>query len=63
MAEAVVCNNKLKRLMIKSEGRNYCVIIWVITWATMLARVWELMMRYISEEGAGWFESRVMLKL
>ena len=62
MTEVVACNNKLKRLMTESGGRDCCVMIWVITWAIMLARVWGSMMEYISI-GAGWSESGVALRL
>ena len=63
MAEAVACNNELKRLMIKNEDEGCCVMVWVIIWAIMLARVWESMVGYIGEGGADWFEGEVMLKL
>ena len=53
MAETVACNNKLKKLMTESKNENCCVMIWVITWTIMLAKVWESMMRYIGEGGAG----------
>ena len=62
MAETVVCNNKLKKLMTEDEGRGCCVIIYIITWTTMLARVWGSMIKYISRE-ADWFKGRVVLKL
>ena len=62
MAEAVVCNNRLRKLMIEGGDGGCCVMIWAITWATMLARVWGSMVGYISI-GAGWSEGEVMLRL
>ena len=53
MAEAVACNNKLRKLITEGGGRDYCIMIWVIIWATMLTRVWGSMMGYIDEGGAG----------
>ena len=47
MTEAVACNNELRRLMTEGKGRDCCVMVWVITWTTILARVWGSMMRYI----------------
>ena len=63
MAGTVACNNELKRLMIESEDESCYVIIWAITWATMLARVWGSMIEYIGGGGAGWFKDEVMLEL
>ena len=63
MTEAVVCNNKLKKLMIKNRSKDYYVMIWVIIWAIMLTKVWKSMVKYIGGGGADWFESRVALKL
>ena len=63
MTEVIACNNKLRKLMTESGGRGCCVIIWVITWATILARVWESMGEYISRGGADWSEGEVMLRL
>ena len=63
MTKAVACNNKLKKLMIENEGRDCCVMIWIIIWATMLVRVWGSMVRYIGGGGAGWSESGVALRL
>ena len=62
MTEAITCNNKLRKLMTEGEGRGCCVMIWVIIWVIILARVWESMMRYISIE-ADWFKNEVVLKL
>ena len=62
MAEAVACNNELRKLIIEDEDGNCYVMIWVIIWATMLAKVWKSMMEYISRE-ADWFENEVILKL
>ena len=62
MTEAVACNDKLRKLMTEGGGGGYCVMVWVIIWAIMLARVWESMMRYISIE-ADWFEGKMMLGL
>ena len=63
MAEAVACDNRLRKLMTESGGRDCCVMVWAIIWATMLARVWESMMGYISEGGAGWSEGEMVLRL
>ena len=63
MTETVVCNNKLKKLMTEGGDRGCCVMIWVIIWVIMLARVWGLMMGYIDGGGAGWSEGGVMLRL
>ena len=63
MAEIVACNNKLKKLMTEDGGGNCCVMIWVITWATMLTKIWKSMMKYISRGGADWFENRITLRL
>ena len=49
MTEIIACNNKLKKLMIEGGDEGYCVMIWVITWAIMLARVWGSMGEYIDE--------------
>ena len=53
MAEAVACNNELGKLMIEGGSRDCCVMIWAITWATMLVKVWESIGKYISRGGAG----------
>ena len=63
MAEAVACDNRLKKLIIENESEDCCVMIWIIIWATMLAKVWESMMEYIDEWGADWSEGRVALRL
>ena len=63
MTEAVACNNELKRLMTEGGGRDCYVIVWIIIWITMLARVWKSMVEYIGRGGAGWFEDEVALKL
>ena len=49
--------------MIENESEDCCVIIWVIIWATMLARVWESIVKYIDEREADWSENEVVLKL
>ena len=63
MAEVVACNKKLRKLITKDKDKGCCVMICVITWATMLARVWGLMMKYIDEREADWFENEIMLRL
>ena len=63
MAEAVACNNRLRKLMIKDRGKDCCVMIWAITWATILARVWGSIIRYIGRGGADWSEDEVALEL
>ena len=63
MTEAVACNNKLRKLMIKDGSGDCCVMIWVIIWAIMLTRIWESMMGYIDKGGADWSEGRVVLRL
>ena len=63
MTEAVACNNELRRLITENENENCCVMIWAITWATMLAKVWESMRGYIDEKGTDWSEGRVILEL
>ena len=63
MAEAVACNNRLRKLIIENGNKDCCVMIWAIIWVTMLARVWGSMVGYISGGGAGWSEGEVMLKL
>ena len=62
MAEAIACNNRLENLMTEGGNRGCCVMIWVIIWVTMLARVWRSMVGYIDGE-ADWSEGRVVLRL
>ena len=62
ITETVACNNRLGKLIIENEGEDCCIMICAIIWAIMLARVWGLMVKYISE-GADWFEGEVALKL
>ena len=49
--------------MIENGGEDCCVIVYVIIWAIMLAKVWKSMIRYIGEGGTDWFESEVVLRL
>ena len=63
MTEIIACNNKLKKLMIEGGDESCCVIIWVIIWATMLVKVWGLIMEYISRGGADWFKDEMVLRL